>query len=68
MNTRAESITVRPVTSAGGAEVHGIELADATDEQFEQIRQALFAHGAIFARDQSMSHAGQEEFTARFGD
>ncbi len=60
-------ITVRPLSAAMGAEICGAEISSLSDEQFAEIRSALFRHKMIYFRDQQVSHADQEAFSLRFG-
>ncbi|HEX2593657.1 MAG TPA: TauD/TfdA family dioxygenase [Rhizomicrobium sp.] len=60
-------IDVHPLASAMGAEIRGVNLARLTDEQFAEIRAALFRHKMIYFRDQQITHADQESFSLRFG-
>jgi taurine dioxygenase len=60
-------ITVRPLAAAMGAEIEGVDLSRLTDDQFAEIRMALFRHKMICFRNQTISHAHQESFSLRFG-
>jgi alpha-ketoglutarate-dependent taurine dioxygenase len=60
-------IEVRPLAAAMGAEIRGMNLARLTDEQFAEIRAALFRHKMIYFREQTITHADQESFSLRFG-
>src|SRR5262245_34064316 len=60
-------IRVRPLSAAMGAEIDGANLASLSDEQFAEIRAALFRHKMIYFRNQSITHAHQEAFSLRFG-
>jgi taurine dioxygenase len=62
------SIAVRPVSAAVGAEILGLDLADALPTAtIEAIRQALFEHGVVFFRDQKLSPEQHVAFAERFG-
>jgi alpha-ketoglutarate-dependent taurine dioxygenase len=63
----ARHIKVRPLAAAMGAEIEGVDLSRLTDDQFAEIRAALFRHKMICFRDQKISHADQEAFSLRFG-
>jgi alpha-ketoglutarate-dependent taurine dioxygenase len=63
-----EHITSVPLAAAMGAEIRDVQISHLTDEQFEEIEDALYRHKMIYLRDQNMSHADQEAFTLRFGD
>lgn len=59
---------VCPISGVLGAEVLGPDLAKPLSaDAFEQIHQALMDYGVIFFRDQSLTHAEQMAFGARFG-
>jgi taurine dioxygenase len=63
----ARHIEVKPLAAAMGAEICGVSIPGISDEQFEEVRQALFRHKMIFLRGQRLSHAQQEAFSLRFG-
>ena len=50
-----------------GAEICGVDAADMSEEQFKEIRAALFRHKMIYLRQQKLSHGDQEAFSLRFG-
>lgn len=50
-----------------GAEICGVDAARVTDEQFQEVRQALFRHKMIYLRQQKLTHDEQEAFSLRFG-
>jgi taurine dioxygenase len=56
-----------PLAAAMGAEIRGVDLAEVSDAQFAEIRDALFRHKMIYLRGQRITHAQQESFAARFG-
>ena len=60
-------IEVVPLAAAMGAEIRGVSLASLSDEAFAEVRAALFRHKMIYFRDQEITHADQEAFSARFG-
>jgi alpha-ketoglutarate-dependent taurine dioxygenase len=60
-------IEVRPLAAAMGAEICNVAIPELTDEQFSEVRDALFRHKMIYFRDQSLSHGDQAEFSLRFG-
>jgi taurine dioxygenase len=61
---------VEPLTCAIGAELVGVNLADAIhdDGLFGEIRAALLKHRVLFLRDQDISRAGHVAFARRFGE
>src|SRR5262249_44945454 len=62
------SIDVRPIAGALGAEIHGVDTAQPLDDGVvSQIRQALLDHLVIFFRDQALTPAGLVTFAQRFG-
>jgi len=62
------SIAVRPVSTAVGAEILGLDLADTLQAAtVEAIRHALFQHGVVFFRDQKLTPEQHVAFAERFG-
>jgi len=61
---------VEQLTNALGAELIGVQLADAVqdDALFAEIRAALLQHRVIFLRDQDLSCAQHVAFARRFGN
>ncbi|QEZ42990.1 TauD/TfdA dioxygenase family protein [Cupriavidus oxalaticus] len=61
---------VEQLTSAIGAELIGVSLADAIhdDGLFAGIREALLKHRVLFLRDQDITAAQHVAFARRFGD
>ena len=43
------------------------DIPELTDEQFAEIRAALFRHKMIYFRGQTITHGDQESFSRRFG-
>ena len=65
----SNSLTVKPVAGALGAEIHGIDLAAPLDDAtFAQIHQVLLDHCVIFFRDQNITPNQQLGFAKRWGD
>jgi alpha-ketoglutarate-dependent taurine dioxygenase len=60
-------IKARPLSAAIGAEIQGVRIDAITDDQFEEVRHALFRHKMIYFRDQTITHADQSAFSRRFG-
>jgi len=48
-------LDIIPVSGALGAEIHNLDLANLSDAEFSQIRQAFWDYGVIFFRDQSLT-------------
>lgn len=61
---------IEQVTCAIGAEVTGVNLADAIrdDDLFAEIRAALLKHRVLFLRDQDISRSEHVAFARRFGE
>ncbi|HEY5720866.1 MAG TPA: TauD/TfdA family dioxygenase [Allosphingosinicella sp.] len=61
---------VEPLTAHIGAELHGVDLAEAAvnDDLFGAIREELLRHKVLFLRDQAMGPADHVAFAARFGE
>lgn len=60
-------IEARPLAAAMGAEILGVDAARITDDQFAELRHALFRHKMIYLRRQKLTHADHESFSLRFG-
>ncbi|HVR52014.1 MAG TPA: TauD/TfdA family dioxygenase [Pseudorhodoferax sp.] len=60
---------IEPLTCAIGAEINGVNLADAArdDALFAQIKAALLQHKVVFLRDQQITRAEHVAFARRFG-
>ena len=63
--TRA--FVVRPMATACGAEVIGLDLRRPTEAELATVTQALADHGVLFFRDQDLQPEEQLEITRRFG-
>ncbi|MCW2271391.1 Alpha-ketoglutarate-dependent taurine dioxygenase [compost metagenome] len=61
---------IEQLTCAIGAEVTGVNLADAVhdDGLFDQLREQLLKHRVLFLRDQNITRAEHVAFARRFGD
>ena len=64
------SIRVEPLTCTIGAELGGVDLADASrdDSLFAEIKALLLRHKVLFLRDQGMTRAEHVAFARRFGE
>lgn len=62
------NIIVRKLTPVIGAEIFGVDLARPLgNHAFQVVHDALMENLVVFFRDQSMDHAQQKAFGARFG-
>ena len=63
------SMRVEPLTCAIGAELHGLDLADAVhdDALFAEIRGLLLKYKVLFLHDQHFTRAEHVAFARRFG-
>ncbi|MGF6446467.1 TauD/TfdA dioxygenase family protein [Paraburkholderia youngii] len=61
---------IEQLTYALGAELTGVQLADAIHDEglFAEIRAALLKHRVLFMRDQEISRAEHVAFARRFGE
>lgn len=67
MTERYQTIDVRPVAGALGAEIHGVDLSGAVPgEQFAEIRRAFGDYGVIFFRDQALKPEQHIAFAERW--
>ena len=63
-----QALDVRPVAGSLGAEVHGLNLADALEpETFDAIHQALLDHLVLFFPEQSLTAEQHVAFGRLFG-
>ncbi|GAA4322533.1 TauD/TfdA family dioxygenase [Pigmentiphaga soli] len=62
-------LTIKPVATALGAEIEGVDLSrDLDDGTVAAIRQALLDHCVIFFRGQSLDPERHKAFARRFGE
>jgi len=62
-------IQVEPIATALGAEVRGVDLSQALDEETEsEIHAAWMEHLVLFFRDQEVTPAQHKSFAQRFGE
>ena len=63
------SVEVVPTGAAIGAEIRGVDLAQALDDAtFAAVENAYNSHGVIFFRNQRLTPPQQVAFTRRFGE
>jgi taurine dioxygenase len=65
---RSNTIEVRPIAGALGAELHGVDLAHMSDEDFADVHEAFLAHQVVFFRDQTLTPVEQIGVAKRFGE
>jgi taurine dioxygenase len=58
---------LKPLTGALGAEIRGIDLAQADDAAFEDVRRALHQYHVLAVRNQQLDPAGVHQVARRFG-
>ena len=64
-----ETIQVRPIAGALGAEIEGVDLSrPLADPVFKEIESALLENLVIFFRDQDITPDQQKDFSRRFGE
>jgi len=61
-------IEIIATTSSIGAEIRGIDMATASDEEFQLIQWALLEHHVVFLRGQHLDDEAHEAFARRWGD
>src|SRR3954447_15167518 len=67
MSALTTGLSIRPLTTSIGAEIHGVDLADDLDAgTIARIRRALLDHCVVFFRDQDITPAQQVRFAKRF--
>ena len=66
---KADTLDIRPIAGALGAEILGIDLAhEVSDETIAAIRAAWLEHLVVFFRDQTLEPAQLLRVARRFGD
>ncbi len=64
----ASTIEIEPMASALGAYIHGVDLSKKlSDEQFQDVHDALVGNSVVFFRNQDLSAERQLEFARGFG-
>jgi len=64
-----ETIRVKPISGAIGAEIHGIDLAgEISDQVIGEIAQAQRDHLVVFFREQDITPTQHLAIAKRFGD
>jgi alpha-ketoglutarate-dependent taurine dioxygenase len=61
------TLPFKPLASALGAELEGVDLRHLDDESFKELEAALFHHQVLCIRDQTLTLDDQERLTLRFG-
>ena len=62
------ALSIHRTSTAVGAEIHGVNLANLSDAEFDTIRQTFFDHGVIFFRDQKLTPEDHIAFAERWGE
>lgn len=63
-----QAIEVKPVTTALGAEISGVDLSKPLDNAVaDELHRAFLAHRVVFFRGQRMTIEQQKDFARRFG-
>jgi len=69
MTGLSDDLDIRPLSSALGAEIHGVDLSrELSNSQFAAIRQTYHRYGVIFFRDQELTPEQHIAFARRWGD
>ena len=69
MTSHYRSIDVRPISTALGAEISGVDLSKPVDgEQMAELRQAYAEFGVIFFRDQALTPEQHLAFARNWGE
>ncbi len=67
-NMASNSIEIRPIAGALGAEIHGVDVSqDLPDHTIADIRRAFLDHLVVFFRDQDINSKQFLAFARRFG-
>ncbi|MEE4300617.1 MAG: TauD/TfdA family dioxygenase [Pseudomonadales bacterium] len=68
LNDNYSTLSLTPLTPHIGAEVHGVDLNDVSDAQFEEIERAWADWMVLVFRDQAIDKAAHKAFGRRFGE
>ncbi len=63
-----ETIRVEKLTPIIGAEITGVDLADLSNRQFDEVHRALAENAVIFFRDHRLTPRQHLDFGRRFGE
>jgi len=63
-----ETFAVTPLSSALGAQIHGIDAAAIDDAGFERVRAAWLEHLVLLFRNQRLDDRALVDFTSSFGE
>lgn len=63
-----DTFAVTPLSSALGAQIHGIDAAAIDDAGFERVRTAWLEHLVLLFRNQRLDDRALVDFTSRFGE
>ena len=61
------AFTIRPFPAPAGAEVLGLSVDTIDSSALSEVRRAFLAYGFLVFRDQNLSPATHETFSAQFG-
>jgi len=69
MTNQYETISVKPVSPALGAEIDGVDIAAGVDDQqLAEIKKAFRDYSVVFFRDQNITPDTHVEFAERWGE
>ena len=66
--SRVSTLQIRALTQSTGAECTGVDLANLSLAEWEQLRDAYHAYALLVVRDQSLAKPDQIAFSQRFGE
>ncbi|HVY18393.1 MAG TPA: TauD/TfdA family dioxygenase [Rhodopila sp.] len=67
-NKPNDQVTIEPISGAVGAEIHGIDISRTLrGDELDRLRSALFEHGVLFFRDQTLTPDQHLAFARNFG-
>ena len=61
------NLSIRPIAGALGAEIQGVNLADASGRVIDDLREAFNRYHVLVFREQELSPAEQKHFAQHFG-
>ena len=61
-------MNIRPFVANCGVLIENVDLADLSDQEFEEIKRVFVEHGLVFFRDQNLSPEQHIKLAKKFGE
>ena len=66
--TTSSTLEVKAVSAGCGAEIRGVDIANLSNSEMEDVRRLYYEHGVIFFRDQNITPEEHIAFARRWGE